>query len=75
MYCDLAKKVTEQTDGRPTKGTLVYSVLEPDRGTQCSLAISVFREAKVWGVGFFFFKEVFLIWQIIGAVRNTGTGI
>lgn len=63
MYCDLAEKVTEQTDGRPTKGgTLAYSVLEPDRGTHCSLAIAVFRDAKVCGGCWFlflFFKKFF----------------
>jgi len=40
-------KVTEQTGGRPTKGTFAYSVLEHDGHTHYSLAIAVFREATV----------------------------
>lgn len=65
MCCYLAKKVTVQTGGRPTKGTVAYSFLEYDRGTHCSLAIAVFIEAKGCS-GFFVclfltFQEDFLI--------------
>lgn len=45
--CDLAK-VTEQTGGRPTKGTLANSVLGHDGGTHYSLVIAVVGEAKCW---------------------------
>lgn len=49
--CDLAK-VTEQTGGRPTKGTFANSVLEHDGGTHYSFVIAVFREAKGYSAGF-----------------------
>lgn len=85
MYCYLAKKVTVQTGGRPTKGTVAYSVLEHDRGTHCSLAIAVFVEEKGCSVSLLLLFVCFVLFYLprrfsdlesnSGAVRNTNRNL